>query len=555
MEKKWYSVWEPGVPKVFEPEKSLPEYFRDNAKATPDKVALSFYGYDMTYKELDEAIGRFAGGLANLGVKKGDRVALFMQNCPQFVISYFGTLRAGAIVVSLNPMFKHAELEYELNDSGAETLVALDFLFPEVKRAGDRIKLKNIIITSFADYLPQKPSLPLPAEMGQPKVIFPEALDFLGFLHKSLAQPVSRITNLREDIALLQYTGGTTGLPKGAIITHHTLAHNSAAAPLWFSYTKDDIHLDILPNFHVTGMIQSLCAPLACGGRLVILTRFSPEVLVKAIEQYKCTVMVSTTTLVIALLEWPERDQYDISSLRIVWTGGAPMPVPIQEKLRQIVPRAVMGEGYGLTETLTGGVITPMGRLKSGFIGIPNISTDVKIVDLETGLKEVNPGEEGEIIIKGPVVMTGYWNKPEETKEALREGWLYTGDIGKMDDEGYVAIVGRKKELIKCSGYSVFPTEVEELLYRHPAIAEVSVIGIPDPYRGEAPKAFIVLRPEYKGKIREEEIVEWAKDNMATYKRPRMVEFRDELPKSAAGKILRRILVGEEKRKPKFEGR
>ena len=547
MEKKWYLGWDSNIPKFFEPQKSVLEYFEDRVIAAPDKVALSFYGYEMTYKELEEAIERFAGGLGSLGIKKGDRVALYMENCPQFVISYFGALRAGAIVVSLNPMFKHAELEYQLNDSGAETLVALDFLFPEVKRAGDRIKLKNVIVTSLRDYLPQKPSLPLPPEMKQPKVTFPEALDFLELLNKSPLQPISKITDLK-DIALLQYTGGTTGLPKGAIITHHHLAHNCVGASLWFHYTKDDIHIATMPFFHAQAMVQSMGVPLASGGRVVIITRFSPESFAQAVTQYKCTVSVITTTIVVAVFEWPDINQYDLSSLRIVWYGAAPMPAAIAERLKQMVPKAVVGEGYGLTETLTGGVVTPMGRFKPGVIGVPFISTDVKIVDLETGLKELNPNEEGEIIFKAPM-LTGYWNNPEETKHALREGWLYTGDIGKMDEEGYVAVVGRKKELIKCSGYSVFPTEVEELLYRHPAVAEVSVIGIPDPYRGETPKAFIVLRPGYKEKIKEEDIVEWAKDNMATYKRPRMVEFRDELPKSGAGKILRRVLVEEEKRK------
>lgn len=548
MEKRWYSVWDPRVPKVFEPAKSLPEYFRDQAKAMPDKVALSFYGFDMTYKALDEASDRFAGGLADLGVQKGDRVALFMQNCPQFVIGFLSILRAGGIVVPLNPMFKHTELEYELNDSRAETLVTLDFLFPEVKKIADRITLKNIIMTSLRDYLPQKPTLPLPPEMEQSKTIFPEALDFLQLLSRSPAQPRSEIIDLRETTALLLYTGGTTGLPKGAMISHYTLAHNVAAAPQWCGYTKKDIHLDVLPNFHVFGMIQSMCVPLVSGGRVVILSRFSAEVFVRAIEQYGCTAVALAPTMVIAILEWPEINQHDISTLRLVLTGGATIPPAIQEKLRQIVPGAVIGEGYGLTETVTGGVLTPIGRPKPGFVGIPFISNDVKIVDLETGLKEVNPNEEGEIIFKGPI-FSGYWNNPEETGEVIKRGWFYTGDIGRMDEEGYVAFIDRKRELIKCSGYSVFPAEVEALLYRHPAVAEVSVIGIPDSYRGEAPKAFVVLKLDYQGKIAEKEILEWAKENMATYKRPRIVEFKDRLPKSAAGKILRRILAEEEKRR------
>ena len=548
--KRWYSVWNPHVPRVFEPEKSLLEYFKDVARKVPEKVALSFYGYNMSYKELDETIDQFAWGLIGLGVRKGDRVALFMHNCPQFVISFFGILQAGGIVVAINPMFKYVELEYELNDSGAQTLITLDFLFPEVKKAGERIKLNNVIVTSLRDYLPDNPILPLSSEMRQPKITIPETLDFLELLYHVTSQPFPQMTNLKEDIALLQYTGGTTGLPKGAIITHHTLAHTTIGAILWFSYTEEDVHLGALPFFHVQGMVQAMNASLVSGGRLVILSRFTPETTAKAISQFKCTIWKGNTTMVIAMIGWPDINQYDLSSLRLVTHGGATMPEEILVMLKQMVPKAKLGEGYGLTETLSGGgVITPLHRPKHGFIGIPFISTDIKIVDLITGLKEVEPNEEGEIIINGPTVMKGYWNKPDETKETLRDGWLYTGDIGKMDEEGYLTISGRKKELIKCSGFSVFPTEVEDLLYRHPAVAEVAVIGISDPYRGEAPKAFIVLKPEYKGKTKEEELIEWSKDNMAAYKRPRIVEYRDELPKSGAGKILRRILVEEEKGK------
>jgi acyl-CoA synthetase (AMP-forming)/AMP-acid ligase II len=449
-------------------------------------------------------------------------------------------------------MFKHAELEYELNDSGTETLVALDILYPEVEKIKDQARLKNVILTSIRDYLPEKSALPLPPEAEQPRLTFPGVLDFVEFLRQSPVKRAYKVTKLKEDLALLQYTGGTTGLPKGAMITHHTLAHNVVASTLKFGYTTNDVHLDISPNFHVMGMIQSMCAPLASGGHLVILSRFSPEVVAKAITQYKCTVWQTTTTAIVAMLNWPGMNQYDFNSLRILWYGGAPMPTEIAVRLRQIAPKAVLGEGYSLTESCsTAGALTPLGSSKTGFIGIPCISTDMKVVDLETGTKEVKPNEEGEIVIKGPGVMKGYWNKPKETEEVLRNGWLHTGDIGKMDEEGYIAVLGRTKELIKCSGYSVFPTEVEGLLYRHPAIAEVAVIGVPDPYRGQSTKAFIVLRPEYKGKIKEEEIVEWANDNMASYKRPRMLEFRDELPKSAAGKILRRVLAEEEEMKHK----
>jgi acyl-CoA synthetase (AMP-forming)/AMP-acid ligase II len=543
MEKRWYSVWDPDIPKSFESEKPLPDYLRDTAMSIPNRIAVNFYGFEMTYKELDDAIDRFAGGLADLGMKRGDRVAVYMGNCPQFVISYFGILRTGGIVVALNPMFKHVELEYEMNDSGAEMLVASDLLYTEVAKIKDRVKLKQVILTSLRDFLPPKPTLPLPSEAEQPKRVFPGTLDFLELLRKSPMKPPRDLINLKRDLALLQYTGGTTGLPKGAMLTHYSLTYAVMASVLWFKYTKDDVHLGVTPFFHIMGMLH-MGSQFVSGGQVIILARFSPDAAAKAISQYKCTTFLPAPTAFIALLGWPDIKEYDFSSLRCLISGGASIPLEIQTKMKKLAPNAVIGEGYGLTETLAqGGVLTPLHRYKAGFVGIPEIGTDMKIVDLETGSKELAPNEEGEIVIKGPTVMRGYWNKPRETSEVLRDGWLYTGDIGLMDEEGYIRIVGRKKELIKCSGFSVFPSEVEGLLYKHPAIAEVAVIGVPDPYRGEAPKAFIVLKAEYKGKVNEGEIIEWSKENMAAYKRPQTIEFCDELPKSAAGKILRRLLT------------
>jgi len=544
-QKKWYSGWDPEVPKTFEPAKPLPGYLRDIAISMPDRIAMSFYGYDITYKELDEAIDRFAAGLAGSGVGKGDRVAVFMQNCPQFVISYFGILRAGGIVVALNPMLKHVELEYELNDSGAETLVALDILYGEVERIRERVTVRNVITTSLGDYLPQKPTLPLPPEAEQPKSAPRGTEDFQTFLSRSPAKPPRDIIKLKDDLALLQYSGGTTGLPKGAMISHYSLAHAVAATVPWFKYTGDDVQLAVTPFFHVMGMLH-MCAQLLSGGKLVILARFSPDIVAEAISRYGNTGYLTAPTALIALLQWPDIKKYDFTSLRFVLTGGAPIPMEIQARLKELAPNAVIGEGYGLSETFAqGGALTPFHRKKEGFIGIPGTGVDMKIVDLETGSKELAPNNEGEILIKGPSTMRGYWNKPEETKEAIKDGWLYTGDIGLMDEEGYFRIVGRKKELIICSGYNVFPNEVEDLLYKHPSVSETAVIGLPDPYRGETPKAFIVLRPEYRGKIGEKEIIEWCKENMATYKRPRIVEFRDELPKSGAGKVLKRLLREE----------
>lgn len=547
MEKRWYKVWPPWVPKNFEGEKPVSEYIRDWARMTPEKVAISYYGRDITYKELDAMIDRFALGLVNLGIKKGDRVALYMENCPQFVISYFGIHRAGGVVVPLNPMFKHSELEYQMSDSQAEILIGLDYLFPEVEKIWDRVQLKNVITTSLNDFLPEKPILPLPHEAKEVKQSLVKTVNFFDFLSNTPLRSVCNVTDMKKDLALLLYTGGTTGLPKGAMISHHALTCASVGAAHWYHHREDDVHLGVTPFFHTMGQQQLMCAPLVSGGKIIILARFIPDVVARAITHYKCTFMVVPTTALIALLNLPDIKQLDLSSFRCIWSGGTPISVEIQKKVKELAPNSIIGEGYGLTECVSqGGAITPLYGYKPGFVGIPHIN-DIKIVDLETGEKEVPPNEEGEIIMKGPAIMEGYWNNPEETRKVLRRGWLYTGDIGLMDDEGYIKVLGRKRELIKCSGFSVFPAEVENLLYKHPAIEEVAVIGIPDPYRGESPKAFIVLRPEYRLKVKEEEIIEWCKENMAAYKRPRIIEFREVLPKSGAGKILRRILAEEEK--------
>lgn len=547
MERRWDKVWPLWVPKTFTVKKPTSEYLREWATLTPEKTALSFYGQDIVYAELNRMIDRLAWGLVDLGVRKGDRVALHMENCPQFVIAYFAAQRAGALVVPVNPMFKQAELEYEINDAGAETLIGLDTLYPEVQKIRNRTPLKTVILTSLRDYLPADPVLPLHPDAKKEKRSFPDTLDLIDVMDKSSNRPICRVTDLKKDLALLQYTGGTTGLPKGAMISHHTLSCANLGTMYWFRHREDDVHLGVTPFFHVMGQQQLMCTPLVSGGRVVILSRFVPETVAQAITHYRCTYWVGATTMIIALLNLPNVREYDFTSFRVLLTGGTPISVEHQNKLKELAPRAAIGEGYGLSETIShGGAVTPLYRYKPGFLGIPQLN-DVRIMDLETGTRELGPNEEGEITIKGPVVMRGYWNNPEETAHVLRDGRLHTGDLGLMDEEGYLKFLGRKRELIKCSGYSVFPAEVEALLYRHPAVKEAAVIGVSDPYRGKTPKAFIILQPEYEGKISEKEILDWCKENMAAYKRPHLVEFREELPKSAAGKILKRILDDEEK--------
>jgi acyl-CoA synthetase (AMP-forming)/AMP-acid ligase II len=541
-DRPWRKYWPSSIPTDFDVKKSLIEYLEENCSRFSDRIALDFYGFEMTYVELHEAIIGFAQGLLELGMKKGDRIALHMQNCPQFIIAYFGILKAGGVVVCINPMFKHAEIEYEISDSQATVYVGLDYLYPELAKVQDKIPLRNIILTSLRDYLPTQPNAPLPAEAQTARLEFPDTLDFKDMVGRSSGELPETSVVIKEDLALLQYTGGTTGLPKGAMITHHALSMASVGAGYWFQNTESDVYLGVTPFFHIMGMVQMMCAPLLSGGKIVVLSRFTPDAVARAIQDHGCTAWVGATTMLIALLQLPDIQNYNLSSFRYVCSGGSPVTPEIQAMVKERIPDALIVDGYGLTESISqGGVITPLGRFKSGFVGVPHVN-DVKIVDLETGLKELPPNKEGEIVICGPVLAKGYWNKPEETRIALRDGCLFTGDIGSMDEEGYLKFSGRSKEMIKCSGFSVFPAEVEGIIYRHPAVAEVAVKGVPDPYRGESPKAFVILKPEFINKMTVSDFIEWCKENMATYKRPREVEFVDELPKSAVGKILRRLL-------------
>lgn len=549
MERRWYKVWPMWVPKTLEVEKPTSEYIREWAELTPDRIALSFYGRDVSYRELNNMIDRAAWGLVGLGVERGDRVAIHMENCPQFVIAYFAIQRAGAAAVAANPMFKGAELEFEMNDAGVKTFIGLDVFYPEVEKIRDRTPLKNVILTSMKDFLPSDPLLPVPEEAKEEKRSFPNTIDFMTLIGQSKESPICYVTDIKKDLALLQYTGGTTGTPKGAMISHYALASAALGAMHWYHFREDDVYLGVTPFFHVMGQTVLMATPLASGGRIIILTRFVPDVVARAVTLYRCTYWVGATTMIIALLNLPNVSEYDFSSFRFIWTGGASISVDLQKKLEELAPRAMIGEGYGLSEVISqGGACTPPYRYKPGFVGTPQLNVEMKIMDQETGTRELGPNEAGEIVIKAAAMMLGYWNKPEETKEMLRDGWLHTGDTGLMDEEGYIKFLGRTRELIKSSGFSVFPAEVEDLLYRHPAIKEAAVIGVTDAYRGESVKAFIVLKDEYVGKATEKEILDWSKDNMAAYKRPKFVEFRKELPKSNAGKILRRILVEEEQK-------
>lgn len=544
--KPWEKAWPPHVKGTFEIIKPLPELLRHVAEDNPERIAVSYYGRDISFGELNGLIDRCAQALIRLGLTKGERVALFLQNCPQFIIAYFGTLRAGGVIVPLNPMFKQAELRQELQDADCRVLVASDTLYSEAAKAREISALEHVLITSLGDYCSPGATLPPPPEVLSPKQVFPHTEDFTRLLEEASPLPTNRVGDIREELALLQYTGGTTGLPKGAMITHHALAYSVAAANNWFHHREEDVFLGVTPYFHIMGMVMTMCAPLLTGGRVVVLSRFTPDGAARVITEHRVTAWVGAVTMLVAMLQLPDIRNYDLSSLRYICCGGSSFGRELKKKVRELAPRTSIMEGYGLTESIAhGGAVTPLGAYKSGFVGVPH-ANEVRIVDLGTGKQQLPANQEGEIVVKGPLTFQGYWRRPKETEEVLRDGWVHTGDIGLMDEEGYVKFLGRDRELIKCSGFSVFPMEVEDLLYQHPAVGEVAVIGVPDSYRGESTKAFVVLKQEFAGRITEQEIVDWAKENMSAYKRPREVEFCRELPKSGAGKILRRVLVEQE---------
>jgi acyl-CoA synthetase (AMP-forming)/AMP-acid ligase II len=551
MEKPWYNSWPEGLPKTLDyPNIPLHQTLDDTAKRLPNKTSLIYYGTEIPFKEVKENADRFATVLAEMGVKKGDRVCLYLENSPQFVMAYYGALKAGAIVVPANPMFKEMELEYQLSDSGSETIVALDHLYPYVEKVRDKVGLKNVFITNIGEYFPEEPTLPIMDALKVEKKTYPKTIDFLDKLEETKPNPPKLKFNPKEDLALLQYTAGTTGMPKGAMITHSNIMTNVYGGSKWVGTTDKDISVGVLPFFHATGMVHSMCNPILVGATSVVLARFDLAAFLEAISKYRCTLWVGITTIAVAIAMFADPKKYDMTSLRCSFAGGAPLGQEVIKKYKEITGSDMI-EGYGLSESISQVTINPVDKPKYGSVGIPVFDVDAKVVDSETGTKELGFDQEGELIFKGPQIMKGYWKNPEKTKETLRDGWLYTGDIGKMDKDGYIWIVGRKKEMINVSGYKVWPFEVEDFLYKHEAVQEVGVVGVPDEYRGETVKAVIVLKPEYRGKVTEEDIIKWAKEKMAAYKYPRIVEFKDSLPKSGAGKILRRVLLEEHLEKMK----
>lgn len=559
MEKPWLQFYDPGVPATLTyPTHPLHEYLTYSARQFPENPALIFFDRIISYRELDEAATCFAAALQALGIRKGDRVALLLPNTPQYVISYYGTLRAGGVVVPTNPQYVARELEHQLRDSGARVIVTLSLFFDKVQEVRGRTALEHVIVTNIKEYFPSivKALFTLFKEKKDGHRVDISGLSstswFQDFLNCAAPSAFTPVEVSQDDLAVLGYTGGTTGTPKGAMLTHRNLVANIEQMKVWDSEAREgaEITLGALPFFHSYGQTVVMNLAIASGSAIICIP--NPRELdrvLKAIDKHKPTRFPGVPTLYTAINNHPQLSRYSLKSIRVCNSGAGALPPEVQKAFESLTG-AKLVEGYGLTETSPVTHSNPLlGKRKIGSIGVPFPDTEVKLVNVETGL-EVGPGEEGEIVIRAPQVMKGYWNRPEETASTLRDlgdgggPWLFTGDIGRMDEEGYFYIVDRKKDMIKTSGFNVYPREVEDVLYEHPAVLEAAVVGIPDMHRMEAVKAYVVLRPGQTAS--EQELRDFCRQRLTGYKVPRVVEFRDSLPKSMVGKILRRVLVEEE---------
>ncbi|MGQ9517243.1 MAG: long-chain-fatty-acid--CoA ligase [Anaerolineae bacterium] len=566
MEKPWLKFYEEGVPHTIDyPPYLLHELLDHVVERFPDRPAVIFGASvgsrlltrTITYRELGQLADRFAAGLQSLGVKKGDRVAIQLPNCPQFPIAFYGTLKAGGVVVSTSPLYVAREIEYQLRDAGAQVLVTLTRNFPEVEKARPHTPLRHVIVTNIKEYFPAPLKLLFSLAVEKKEGHYlklperPGNIWLQDFLAKAPAKP-EPVPLDQEDLALLQYTGGTTGISKGAMLTHRNMVVNTIQVRSWLTDTKEgqEVALCAAPFFHVYGMTVGMSFGVYVGATMVLMAnpRHIDEMLM-LIDKFRPTVFPGVPTMYVAINNHPDvaAGKYHLRSIRACISGSAPLPVEVKAKFEELTGGKLV-EGYGLTEAAPVTHCNPIyGLNKAGSIGLPFPDVDAKIVDLETGEKELPVGEIGELILRGPQVMKGYWNMPEETAIALRNGWLYTGDVAKMDEDGYFYIVDRKKDMIISGGFNIYPREIEDVLYEHPAVKEAVAAGVPDEYRGEMLKVYIV--PKEGMTITEEEIIEFCRQRLAKYKVPRAVEFRTELPKTLVGKFLRRALVEEERRR------
>lgn len=540
-ERPWFKVWPSHLPKHLE-YPSVPAWwiFERHLDRFSHRVAVIFINHEnleemecLTYGELWQQANSLAAGLRELGIKKGDRIATLLPNSMALILSYYGIWMAGAAITPCNSMAKENELEYQLKDSGACLLIAAEDLAGLAIPVAEKLGL-NVILASVDD---------------SDQNIFEKAIPFKKLLQSGRKRPLDFSLDPAEDMAVLLYTGGTTGNPKGAILTHRNIVTNTIQFGEWYGLEPGgETFVCTIPMSHSGGMTGVMNVPLYSGATLVVMKRFLANAVARAIEKYCATRFFSVPTTYVAILNSEEARRCNLSSLRACRTNAAPLPVAVKEAFDRLVGKEVLIEGYGLTETSPLTHANPLERAKAGSIGIPIPDTDCKIVDIETGA-DLPVGSEGELVIRGPQLMKGYWNRPSETASAMAGGWFHTGDVVRMDEEGYFYILDRLKDMINSGGYKVWPREVEEVLYCHPKIHQAAVVGCPDDYYGECVKALIVPKDEAKGCISKEEIIAFCKQKMSAYKVPRVVEFCDQLVISSQGKTLRRLMRDERKRK------
>ncbi len=558
LSKPWLKNYDEGTPHEIEiPEVPLYTILDDAYKIAADHTALIFLGRKVPYKELHDATERFGYILQKkFGVEKGDKVALYLPNSPQFAIAYYAALKAGAVVTPASPLYTGEELARQLNSSEAKVLIAIDMFADNVEKAFKDSNVEKVVYTGVDDYLPGLKAFIYRTFMKKvkPKIDNKDRFQFKKLLQEASGKVDRPEINPKEDLAALMFTGGTTGIPKGAMLTHYNLISNIYQIDAWLfrGRKKQDIFVGLLPWFHIYGQTAVLNFAIFSAGTIVVLPRLDIKELLNSIQKYKANVFHGVPTLYAYLINYPDIKKYDLRSIEACISGAAPLPVSVAEKFEEITG-GKLREGYGLTETSPVTHVNPIyGKYKFGSIGLPVPNTLAGIADPDKD-EFLPPGEVGELVVSGPQVMKGYYKMEEENKQVFFEKfgyrWFRTGDMAKMDEEGYFYIVDRKKDLIKYKGYSVYPREIEEVLYKHEAVKEAAVIGVPHPEYGELVKAFIVLKDEYKGKVTKDDIINYAKEHLAPYKVPKEVEFRDDLPKSAVGKVLRRVLKEEELKK------
>jgi len=550
--KPWHRHYDYNVPTTIRyPRVPAQDILQISAGTNPDKAALNFYGTEMTFWELRQQALRMANALGALGVQKGERVGLHLPNCPQYVIAYLATLSLGAIAVNLNAMYTADELKPMIENTGMTTLFTFDLVLPAIRTVCQEVDIPRIVVTRVTDYI---------KGMG---VSTPEDLELEeGWHHFSTLMDncsdtrVPRVQIAPDDPALIQFTGGTTGIPKGAVLTHANIVAATFQCSLWGNPTMTLIPperrsvLAVLPYFHVYGNIVAMNWAMANCATQILVPRFDLDELMGLLANFnEITFFPTVPTLITALINHPKATELNLAKkLGLLNSGAAPMPVELIQQVRDM--GIFFSEGYGLSESTSLGISNPvLGLKKVGSIGVPFPDNDVRLVDIDKGVEDVPQGEPGEIIMKGPLIMKEYWNNPEETANQLRDGWLYTGDIATEDEDGYIFIVDRKKDMIIAGGFNIYPREIDEVLYQHPKVMDAVAVGIPHEYRGETIKAYIVLKPGETAT--EDEIMDFCKQKLAAYKTPKSVEFRDSLPKSIIGKVLRKILREEEERKQK----